>query len=59
MNTPIQTSTTSPRRVPTTTSKMIGWLSGDRTNHLERFGTYAKGKQSITKSLQWPNEGCE
>ncbi len=42
-----------------TTSKMIGWRSGDRTYHLEKYGSYTKGKLSITKSFQWPNEACE
>jgi hypothetical protein len=52
-------SVASPRNVPKTTSKMIGWLSSDRSFHLEKYGSYSKGKLSITKRLRWPNEGCE
>jgi hypothetical protein len=52
-------SVASPRNVPKTTSKMIGWLSSDRSFHLEKYGSYSKGKLSITKRLRWPNEGYE
>jgi len=42
---------------PTTTSKMVGWRSTNPVLQLEKFGQYARGKKTITKSLGWPAEG--
>ncbi len=44
-------------RIPKTASQMIGWRSTDPTCQLEKYGRYSKGRQTITKSLKWPNEG--
>lgn len=42
---------------PKTASQMVGWRSTNPVLQLERFGKYANGKNTITKSLKWPNEG--
>jgi hypothetical protein len=52
-------SSLSPRSIPKTTNGMIGWLSSQPVNRLEKYGNYARGKMTITKSFKWPAEGCE
>ena len=49
----------SPKPVPQTTSSMIGWRSTDKTCKLERYGSYAKPRGSLVKSLNWPTEGVD
>ena len=46
----------SPRKVPMTASAMIGWRSTDKETQLEKYGGYARGRQSITRSFNWPYE---
>jgi hypothetical protein len=36
---------------------MVGWRSTNPVLQLEKFGQYARGKKTITKSLGWPAEG--
>lgn len=42
--------------MPKTTAGLIGWRSTDELFRLEKYGRYTKGKSSILKSLNWPNE---
>jgi hypothetical protein len=43
-------------RLPKLSSAMIGWRSTNELCRLEKYGPYTKGKRTITKSLNWPNE---
>lgn len=47
----------SPRSMPKTTSSMIGWISTNPVNRLEKYGPYTKGKYTITSQFGWPKEG--
>jgi hypothetical protein len=47
----------SPRSMPKTTSSMIGWISTNPINRLEKYGPYTKGKYTITSQFGWPKEG--
>ena len=42
--------------VPKTTSGWIGWQPDEKIIHLERYGV--KGKKSILKSFNWPDEAA-
>lgn len=46
----------SARPVPSTSAGMIGWRSTDFNCRLEKYGSYCKGRRTITKSLKWPDE---
>ena len=45
------------QRFPKTASQLIGWKSADPKFKLEKYGTYSKGKSTVTKSFKWPDEG--
>jgi len=42
--------------LPKTTAALIGWRSTDPKYKLDKYGSYTKGRQTITKSLNWPDE---
>ncbi|ELT93176.1 hypothetical protein CAPTEDRAFT_156825 [Capitella teleta] len=48
----------SPKPIPETSNKMIGWRSSVDSLRLERYGRYAKPKGSILKSFDWPAEAA-
>ncbi len=51
------TITPSPRPIPSTTNKLIGWRTADKECTLEKYGKYARGQESIHKKFNWPVEG--
>jgi hypothetical protein len=49
----------SPRPIPATTNKLIGWRTADKNCTLEKYGKYARGKESLHKKFKWPVEGFD
>jgi hypothetical protein len=49
----------SPRPVPLTTNKLIGWKTTDKNYTLEKYGKYARGQESLHKKFKWPIEGFD
>lgn len=47
----------SPKPVPQTTSRQIGWRSSQPHLSLECYGKYARPKGGLVKQLNWPPEG--
>ena len=44
------------KHLPIRSSAMIGWRSTDESCRLEKYGPYAKGRRTIHKTFNWPNE---
>ena len=53
------TITPSPRPVPSTTNRLIGWRTADKNCTLGKYGKYARGKESLHKKFKWPVEGVD
>ena len=49
----------SPRPIPSTTNRVIGWRTSDKTYALEKYGKYARGQESLHKKFKWPLEGFD
>ena len=49
----------SPRPIPLTTNKLIGWRTADKQCTLEKYGKYARGQESLHKKFKWPVEGFD
>jgi len=47
----------SPRPIPLTTNRLIGWRTADTSCTLEKYGKYARGQESLHKKFKWPVEG--
>ena len=44
------------KHLPLRSSAMIGWRSTDETCRLEKFGPYTRGRRTIHKTFNWPDE---
>ncbi|CAI8034722.1 hypothetical protein GBAR_LOCUS19519 [Geodia barretti] len=44
---------------PKTTSREIGWRSGDKAYSLEVYGRWGRPKVSILHHLNWPHDAVE
>jgi hypothetical protein len=53
------TITPSPKPIPATTNKLIGWRIADKNCTLEKYGKYARGQESLHKKFKWPVEGFD
>ncbi len=49
----------SPRPIPATTNKLIGWRTANKDYTLEKYGKYARGQESLHKKFNWPVEGFD
>ncbi|CAF0754798.1 unnamed protein product [Rotaria sp. Silwood1] len=49
----------SPRPIPLTTNRLIGWRTADKNCTLEKYGKYARGQESLHKKFKWPVEGFD
>ncbi|CAF3303159.1 unnamed protein product [Rotaria socialis] len=49
----------SPRPIPPTTNRLIGWRTADKNCALEKYGKYARGQESLHKKFKWPIEGFD
>ena len=44
------------KRLPLKSSGMIGWRSTDEMCRLEKYGPYARGRKTVHKTFNWPDE---
>ena len=50
------TSASISKRLPLKSSGMIGWRSTDEMCRLEKYGPYTRGRKTIHKTFNWPDE---
>ena len=44
------------KHLPLRSSGLIGWRSTDETCRLEKYGPYTRGRRTIHKTFNWPDE---